>query len=249
MSQALLALNITLMVAGGVGVLVLVVIVVAVLLRGKAAPSAPATPVTPSSEPEIKSSPNNLPSMVVPVRHTERLNKDQPPSLPPTPSAGPGSGDGQLVSTSGRVIQVPTELSAGEPSQKDLAPLEPSLTGESPMLAEASLEPSLDEPMKMGTDELPRMGTAEMPRMGTGEMPSLDDDSGAVAEKPRYRTPQAQALQEAIETMKCPKCGQPTFVGRETPEEIGADGTGMFKLEGRCGACGHKSQIIDMRMG
>jgi hypothetical protein len=35
----------------------------------------------------------------------------------------------------------------------------------------------------------------------------------------------------------------------ETPQEVGADGMAMFKLEGRCGACGHKTQVIDMRVG
>lgn len=218
---------------GGIiaGVVVLI-IVVAVLMRPNksASPSAPLTPT--KTEPRIETSPNNMPSMVAPVRDTPA----------PTPPAAPvASAPHEVVSTSGRVIAVPTDLPAGEPSSHDLAPLEPSATVEAPMLAEATLEPSLDD-MKMGTDELPRAGTGEMARVGTIEMQ-------AVAEKPRYRTPAAQQMQEAIETMKCPKCGQPTFVGRETPEELSGDGVGMFKLEGRCGACGHKAQVIDMRVG
>jgi hypothetical protein len=232
---------------GGIVAGVLVLIVVAVVLRPKKkdepAQSAPA-----KTEPRIETSPNNMPSMVAPVRETPA---PKPPTAPvpkpptaqipkaPEPAAAPS--DDKLLSTSGRVISVPTDLPAGEPSAHDLAPLEPSLTGEAPMLAESSLEPSLDD-MKIGTDEMPRMGTQELPSVGTREMQ-------AVAEKPRYRTPDAQKMQEAIETMKCPKCGQPTFVGRETPEELAGDGVGMFKLEGRCGACGHKAQVIDMRIG
>ena len=231
---------------GGIiaGVVVLIIIV-AVLMRPKkdSAPSA-ATP-TAKTEPRIETSPNNMPSMVAPVREAPEPKKPtaQVPKAPEaTPPAAPvSSAPNEVVSTSGRVIAVPTELPAGEPSSHDLAPLEPSATVEAPMLAEASLEPSLDD-MKMGTDELPRTGTGEMARVGTREMQ-------AVAEKPRYRTPAAQQMQEAIETMKCPKCGQPTFVGRETPEELSGDGVGMFKLEGRCGACGHKAQVIDMRVG
>lgn len=227
-------------IGGIIAGVVVIVIVVAVLMRPKkdAAPSAPVTPT--KTEPRIETSPNNMPSMVAPVREAPPPKKptQQVPKLPEP--AAPVAED-KVVSTSGRVIPVPGELSAGEPSSHDLAPLEPSATAETPMLAEASLEPSLDD-MKMGTDELPRVGTAEMPRVGTIEMQ-------VVAEKPRYRTPAAQQMQEAIETMKCPKCGQPTFVGRETPEELAGDGVGMFKLEGRCGACGHKAQVIDMRVG
>lgn len=226
---------------GGIiaGVVVLI-IVIAVLMRPKkdAAPSAPVSPT--KTEPRIESSPNNMPSMVAPVRETPA---PKPPTaqVPKAPEPAAPVADDKVLSTSGRVISVPTELPAGEPSRHDLAPLEPSATAEAPMLAEASLEPSLDD-MKMGTDEMPHMGTAEMPRVGTREMQ-------AVAEKPRYRTPDAQKMQQAIETMQCPKCGQPTFVGRETPEELAGDGVSMFKLEGRCGACGHKAQVIDMRVG
>lgn len=229
MALGFLALS-GLAIGGIIAGVVILIIVIAVMMRPKntAAASAPATPA--KTEPRIETSPNNMPSMVAPVRET-------PVSTPAAPAAAPN----EVVSTSGRVIAVPTDLPAGEPSSHDLAPLEPSASVEAPMLAEATLEPSLDE-MKMGTDELPRAGTGEMARVGTREMQ-------AVAEKPRYRTPAAQQMQEAIETMKCPKCGQPTFVGRETPEELSGDGVGMFKLEGRCGACGHKAQVIDMRVG
>lgn len=227
-------------IGGIVGAVVVLIIVVALLMRPKkdSSPGAAATPT--KTEPRIETSPNNMPSMVAPVRETPAPT----PAASAPASAAPAQqaqNPNEVVSTSGRVIAVPTELPAGEPSSHDLAPLEPSASVEAPMLAEASLEPSLDD-MKMGTDELPRAGTGEMARVGTREMQ-------AVAEKPRYRTPAAQQMQEAIETMKCPKCGQPTFVGRETPEELSGDGVGMFKLEGRCGACGHKAQVIDMRVG
>lgn len=232
--MALAALSVSMAIVAGILIAVIVlVVIVAVVMRKKPAADAPAAPA--KTEPRIETSPNNMPSMVAPVRET-------PAPQPPAPAAAPPmAGPSEVVSTSGRVIAVPTDLPAGEPSSHDLAPLEPSATAEAPMLAEASLEPSLDD-MKIGTDELPRALTGEMARVGTREMQ-------AVAEKPRYRTPEAQKMAEAIETMKCPKCGQPTFVGRETPEELSADGVGMFKLEGRCGACGHKAQVMDMRVG
>lgn len=83
----------------------------------------------------------------------------------------------------------------------------------------------------------------DLPRVGTAEVPQLSDAPA------RYRTAAAQALKQAIDTMACPKCGAPTFVGVEEPQEMGTDGMGMFKLDGRCGACGHKAQVIDMRVG
>jgi hypothetical protein len=115
------------------------------------------------------------------------------------------------------------------PATDGVPALAASETGMSPMLAEP----------EMGLDA---MGE-DLPRIGTGEMPALSDAPA------RYRTAAAQALKQAIDTMACPKCGAPTFVGMETPQEVGADGMAMFKLEGRCGACGHKTQVIDMRMG
>lgn len=118
--------------------------------------------------------------------------------------------------------------------------LAPSETGMAPMLAEPGLEPAMDE-LKIGTDELPRVGT--------GQVPMLGEPAPVAPARGRYRTPAAQQLADAIESMTCPKCGAPTFVGKETPEEVGADGTGMFKLEARCGACGHRANLIDMRVG
>ena len=118
-----------------------------------------------------------------------------------------------------------------KPATLEVEALSPSATGEAPMLgAEA--------------DEM-RMGTDEMPKFGTGEMPALDESGGPT----KYRTPAAQELSAAIESGECPKCKAPTFVGAETPEEVGADGTAMFKLEARCGACGHKANLIDMKVG
>ena len=105
-----------------------------------------------------------------------------------------------------------------------------------PMLGEPMLEPAMDE-IKMGTDELPRVGT--------GQVPMLNEPAG----KARYRTAAAQQLADAIASMVCPKCKAPTFVGREEPQDVGPDGSGMFQLDGRCGACGHKAHLIDMRMG
>ncbi|KAA0212933.1 hypothetical protein EDM80_08810 [bacterium] len=221
-------------IAGVVAAVVVLAVVVALLMRRKGdASQAPSAP-RPAEQPAAASAPNNMPSMVAPVRPEPAAPAQAAAGSVTTPA--PAADEPRVVSTSGRVIQVPAELPAGEPSNHDLAPLEPAATAEVPMLAEAGLEPSLDEP-SMGTDELPRVGTAEMPAVG------------AFVEAPRYRTPAAQELQRAIESMKCPKCAQPTFVGRETPEELGTDGVGMFKLEGRCGACGHKAQVMDMRIG
>ncbi|MBK9974626.1 MAG: hypothetical protein IPP14_07615 [Planctomycetes bacterium] len=126
------------------------------------------------------------------------------------------------------------------PATLQVEALAPSETGMAPMLGEPMLEPAMDD-MKMGTDELPRIGT--------GQVPMLADHGTETATKGRYRTPAAQQLADAIESMTCPKCSAPTFVGKETPQEVGPDGTGMFKLEARCGACGHKANVIDMRVG
>ncbi len=126
------------------------------------------------------------------------------------------------------------------PATLQVEALAPSETGMAPMLGEPMLEPAMDD-MKIGTDELPRIGT--------GQVPMLADHGAETATKGRYRTPAAQQLADAIESMTCPKCSAPTFVGKETPQEVGPDGTGMFKLEARCGACGHKANVIDMRVG
>lgn len=125
----------------------------------------------------------------------------------------------------------PVEAKQPEPAKPptlEVEALSPSATGEAPMLgAEA------DE-MRMGTDELPKMGTTEMPALA---------DTGPT----QYRTQAAKDLSKAIETGDCPKCKAPTFVGSEDPEEVGADGVAMFKLTGRCGACGHRAELIDMK--
>jgi hypothetical protein len=97
------------------------------------------------------------------------------------------------------------------------------MTDEAPMLGAEEGE------IKMGTDELPKFGTAELPVLPEG--------------KGNYRTPAAQKLSNAISSGNCPKCNAPTFVGAETSQ-----GDNMFKLEARCGACGHKASGIDMRV-
>jgi hypothetical protein len=102
-------------------------------------------------------------------------------------------------------------------------------------------------PRKVSTLEVQALAPSS-----TGEVPMLDDpeplfEQGS-GEAPRlsatYRTAAANELAQAIQTMACPKCKSPTFAGRETPE----DESGMFSLEGRCGACGHKAALIDMRV-
>ncbi len=131
------------------------------------------------------------------------------------------------------------EPAAIAPSPPTAEMLRPATDGVPALAAsETGMTPMLAEP-EMGLDA---MGE-DLPRIGTGESPALSDAPA------RYRTAAAQALKQAIDTMACPKCGAPTFVGMETPQEVGADGMAMFKLEGRCGACGHKTQVIDMRVG
>jgi hypothetical protein len=101
--------------------------------------------------------------------------------------------------------------------------LSPSMTDEAPMLGAEEGE------LKIGTDEMPKFGTAELPALPEG--------------KGNYRTPAAQKLSDSIASGNCPKCSAPTFVGAETSQ-----GDNMFKLEARCGACGHKASVIDMRV-
>ena len=126
------------------------------------------------------------------------------------------------------VAEKKPEPEPAKPPTLEVEALSPSTTGEAPMLgAEA------DE-MRMGTDELPRMGTAEMPALS---------DTGPT----QYRTQAAKDLSKAIETGDCPKCKAPVFVGSEDPQEVGADGVAMYKLAGRCGACGHRAELIDLR--
>jgi hypothetical protein len=118
-----------------------------------------------------------------------------------------------------------------KPATLQVEALAPSMTDEAPMLG------AEDGEIKMGTDELPKFGTGEMPKLATEQMPALPEDGGT------YRTPAAQQLSAAISSGNCPKCKAPTFVGTETSQ-----GDNMFKLEARCGACGHRASLIDMRV-
>jgi hypothetical protein len=110
-----------------------------------------------------------------------------------------------------------------KPATLQVEALSPSMTDEAPMLGAEEGE------LKMGTDELPKFATSEMP--------ALPEAGGT------YRTPAAQKLSAAISSGNCPKCNAPTFVGAETSQ-----GDNMFKLEARCGACGHRASLIDMRV-
>lgn len=135
------------------------------------------------------------------------------------------------------------EAQALSPSMTDMmpeAPPERPATLEAQALAPSMTDmmPELGEPM---ADEV-RIGTAELPKVGTGEIPRLNEAPT------RYRTAAAQQLADAIESMTCPKCKAPTFVGTETPQEVGGDGTAMYELQARCGACGHRAQLIDMKV-
>jgi hypothetical protein len=118
-----------------------------------------------------------------------------------------------------------------KPATLQVEALAPSMTDEAPMLGAEEGE------LRMGTDELPKFGTSEVPKLGTEQMPALPESGG------KYRTPAAQKLSEAISSGNCPKCKAPTFVGAETSQ-----GDNMFQLEARCGACGHKERLIDMRV-
>ena len=127
----------------------------------------------------------------------------------------------------------PAKPPADKPATLEVEALSPSMTDAMPALSAETDE------MKMGgTDELPKFGTAELPKVGTAEVPKLD--AGPV----KYRTQPANELAEAISSGECPKCKAATFVGDIASE----DGT-MYTLNGRCGACGHKAQVIDMRVG
>lgn len=157
----------------------------------------------------------------------------QPPAQAEKPASAPSP------ATPAPVAAPKPEPAAIAPSPPTAEMLRPATDGVPALAAsETGMTPMLAEP-EMGLDA---MGE-DLPRVATGEMPALSDAPA------RYRTPAAQTLKQAIDTMACPKCGAPTFVGMETPQEVGADGMAMFKLEGRCGACGHKTQVIDMRVG
>ena len=150
---------------------------------------------------------------------------------PPQPSPVPPAAVSPALMTP--AVTSPEPVTAPRPESKPVAQtrpatlqveaLAPSMTDEAPMLG------AEDGEIKMGTDELPKFATSEMP--------ALPESGGT------YRTPAAQKLSAAISSGNCPKCNAPTFVGAETSQ-----GDNMFKLEARCGACGHKANLIDMRV-
>ena len=159
-------------------------------------------------------------------------------SAPPVVADAPPSVDAGMMAPAPSHPAQPTEERApaevapeAKPEPKPEKPatlqveaLSPSMTDTMP-----ALDAEADE-MKMGTDELPKFGTSEMPQL---------DDGPA-----KYRTPAANELAEAITSGNCPKCKAPTFVG-----DASSDDNTMYTLNGRCGACGHKAQVIDMRVG
>lgn len=174
--------------------------------------------------------------------------KNQPaePAKPQVPANPPPAVDAAVMTPAPTHTAEPDPRPAPEPARSKPATLQvealaPTMTDTMPALAEEeALSPSMTDSVPMlgaEADEL-RMGTDELPKFGTAEVPKLDDGPA------KYRTPAAQALSEAIASGTCPKCKAPTFVGDETSE----DNT-MYTLEARCGACGHKARLIDMRVG
>lgn len=174
--------------------------------------------------------------------------KHQPaePAKPQVPANPPPAVDAAVMTPAPTHTAEPDPRPAPEPARSKPATLQvealaPTMTDTMPALAEEeALSPSMTDSVPMlgaEADEL-RMGTDELPKFGTAEVPKLDDGPA------KYRTPAAQALSEAIASGTCPKCKAPTFVGDETSE----DNT-MYTLEARCGACGHKARLIDMRVG
>ncbi|MCB9896048.1 MAG: hypothetical protein H6839_16570 [Planctomycetes bacterium] len=136
-------------------------------------------------------------------------------------------------------VKAAEPVKADKPATLEVEALSPSMTDTLPALAEPTLSPSMTDSMPAldaEADEM-RMGTDELPKMGTAEMPALDD--GPM----RFRTAPATELADAINSGTCPKCKAPTFVG-----DIETEDNTMYTLNGRCGACGHKAQVIDMRV-
>lgn len=203
----------------GLGLVVVVVIVVLATRKG----GKPASPEQSAPGPAQTPAPAPVAPPVPPAPVAAAPAAPPAPPAPPPPEPAPAPA-----------------AAPPKPATLMVEALAPSETGMAPMLGEPMLDPAMDE-MKMGTDELPRVGT--------GQVPMLGEPAAETATRGRYRTAAAQQLADAIESMTCPKCSAPTFVGKETPEEVGADGSGMFKLEARCGACGHRANLIDMRMG
>lgn len=201
---------------------VLLIVIVGVVLRGKK--PAQAAPTDGPQKPQPAPAPQPEAAVALtPVSHVPPPAPQPQPAQPVAPGAAPKAAP-----------------ATARPATLQVEALAPSETGMAPMLGEPMLEPAMDD-MKIGTDELPRVGT--------GQVPMLAEHAAETATRGRYRTPAAQQLADAIESMTCPKCSAPTFVGKETPQELGPDGNGMFKLEARCGACGHKANLIDMRVG
>lgn len=199
----------------GIGVVaLLVIVIVALAMRGKHQPAENQKPQVPADPPPAV----DAAMMMAAPTHTSE--PEQPPvteAVKPKPAEEP------------------------KPATLQVEALAPSMTDTMPALAEEdALSPSMTDavPMLGAEDDDMKMGTDELPKFGTAEVPSLDDGP------PKYRTPAAQELAEAIASGICPKCKAPTFVGDAT-----SDDNTMYTLEARCGACGHKARLIDMRVG
>lgn len=185
-------------------------------------------------------------AVVMRGKHQPADSGQQPAHIAGDP---PAAVDGGMMLPTPSHPSEPEAAVASEPKHKDVAApkAEPKEPANPATLEVEALSPSMTDAMPAldaEADEM-RMGTDEMPKFGTAEMPALDETGGPA----KYRTPAAQELSAAIESGECPKCKAPTFVGAETPQEVGADGTAMFKLDARCGACGHKANLIDMKVG
>lgn len=192
----------------------LVIVIVALAMRGKHKPAEPAKPQVPSDPPPA------VDAAVMTPAPTHTSEPEQRPVAEPAK---------------------PKPAEAAKPATLQVEALSPTMTDTMPALSEEeALSPSMTDSVPMlgaEADEL-KMGTDELPKFGTAEVPKLDDGP------PKYRTPAAQELADAIASGTCPKCKAPTFVGDAT-----SDDNTMYTLEARCGACGHKARLIDMRVG
>jgi hypothetical protein len=217
----------------GIGALV-VVLVIVVLMRGKHEPadsSQKPEPVaddpSPGMDADVMSPTTSHPQVPdAPVadepEHRKPVKKEEPEPAEEKPV------EKAEEEPASEAEQKPAD--AAKPPTLEVEALSPSATGEAPSLSAETSE------MKMATDEMPKFGTAEVPQL-------------ADAAPAKYRTPAAQELSAAIASGECPKCKAPVFVGSEDPEEVGTDGVAMFKITGRCGACGHRAELIDMKVG
>lgn len=203
-------------------VLVLVVIVVAVVVAVSKKGDGSTPPQAATQMPPAQAAPPAAPPPTAP----------QAPA-PPAPAKKPETLEAQAL----------------QPSMTDMMPelVAPEAVDKKPetLMAQA-LQPSMTDMMpELGAPEAEGgIGTDELPRFGTSEMPALSE----TATQLRYRSAAAQQLADAIESMVCPKCKAPTFVGTETPQEVGTDGMAMYQLEARCGACGHRAKVTDMKV-